>query len=165
MGIMIDVVDGALPTGNETVPPPVANKIYKFKDRKKTIENGLKMLRTLTEDVAVGISELRATLDIIIYGLPDKVNQDQTESRRRFIEAYNYAYKGKRGETWLKIANAIMCLISEFPIERTLARDVVRKIGYLISPRPFKTQNEYWYIQLSTKFSVSKFTKDVNTLH
>ena len=161
MVLTAHVVDAEIPNSNKKIPPVTAK--LKFKNRKLTIENGLKMLRVLISDYKVGLTEIRASLDVIIHGLPKTVNGDKTVSRQRFVDCYNNAYHGKRGNTWLNIANAIMCLIAEFPIDRTLARTVVKYIGMIIKPRPLIKQNEFWHKQLSTKFSTSKYADAITT--
>ena len=138
-------------------------KVFKFRNRKKTIENGLKILNTLIPKVAIGITELRATLDIIIYGLPDRVGYTKSHSKRRFIEAYNEAFKDKREKTWMRIIEASLCLVSEFPIERTIVRKVVQSLSYLVNQEAFEKQAKFWFETLSPYPDTCKFAKQLNT--
>ena len=128
----------------------VLNKIYKFKNRKLVIENGLKILLTLTSKIPLQLTELMAALDIIICGLPDKVNLKKVQSKRRFIEAYKEAFKNTKEKTWFKIGNAVMQLIFELPIDRKLAVRINSGIDLLVNSAKLEKQNRYWLARLES---------------
>ena len=131
-----DILLDKVLTGREEISPPKFAKIEQQDERLDIIEKGLLLLTKLTTDWEIQAIEWKKILEIIIYGIPDKVKGIKIKSKETLVKIKNYITVRPRGRTWSLIQIGVHELSNELPVCRKIGCDLIKAIFKTLKSKP-----------------------------
>ena len=133
-------------------------------ERFETIEKGLLLLTKCTTDWEIQVIEWKNILEIILAGIPDKIDNNITiRSKKLLLEAKKYLSIRARATSWGLIQKGVLTLMEELNISRRIGRTLIQCIYKLLKPKPLNkiVQNGInWNEAMKTKPANHKFDQN-----
>ena len=133
-----DQLANKLLTGNEFLPAQKFTNLTDEEDRLETIEKGLMLLTKLTTDWSIQTTEWKKLLEIIIVGIPDKINGETIKSKELLEKAKIYLSVRSRAKSWSLIQIAVHILLAELPVNRYIGITLIKSIYKTLKPKEHK---------------------------